>query len=440
MKNIFSVFNPDSVKKYFANTSWLMAEKIVRAIITLFVGIYVVRYLGPSNFGLLSYCLSFVALFATFSTLGLNAIVTKNLVRDIKQSDTLLGTAFCLQIAGAVLALLILGVAVHFTANDDFTNLLIFLIGGGLIFQSFNVIDFYFQSKVLSKFVVFAHFFQLIVISILKIYLVVTGASLVWFAIAALCESIVLALGLIVMYFKHKLSLITWRVDFSMAKGLLKNSFPLIISGIGVAIYLRIDQVMIKEMLNSESVGLYAVAVKICEAWHFIPLVITGSLFPAIINARKNDLSIYYDRLQRLYDLMALLAILIAIPLAIFAGKIVYYLFGPTFNGAGPVLQIIIWSNLFTFLGLANGKFLFAENLEKYYMYRILLGGAINIILNLLLIPLWGIQGAAIATIISYSCEGYWGMAFFATTRKNFLMTTRSFNIFKSIKRLLNAS
>ncbi len=280
-------------KKYFLNTGWLLFNDIFGMVIALFVGVYVARYLGPANYGLLSYAGSFVVLFSAVLTLGLDNIVIRNLVRDERRRDELLGTTFALKIIGSILLLGILAVAVRFTTNDNFTNLLIFIIALATIFQSLNVIDFYFRSRVLSKYTVYAQTISMTSSAVIKLLLIYFGMGLTYFAAVMVVESVILAIGLIVIYTKQKRSIFNWRIKFDLAKRLLKDSWPLVLSSVAISIYMRIDQVMIKNMLGAEAVGNYAVAVKLSEVWYFIPMIITSSLFPAIINAKKVSEELY---------------------------------------------------------------------------------------------------------------------------------------------------
>jgi len=242
-------------KKYSINTGWLFFERIIGMAVSFFVGVYVARYLGPANFGLYSYALSFVGLFAAITSLGLDSIVVRELVKDENKRDKLLGTSFVLKIIGSFLVIVIISVAVRFTSNDNFTNLLIYIVAIGTIFQSFNVVNFYFQAKVLSKYTVYAQIFTSIMCAAIKLVLIYFDMSLIYFAIVNLLQSVILASGLVVMYIKQKSSLFNWSLDFGLAKNLLKDSWPLILSGIAISIYMRIDQVMIKNMLDAEAVG-----------------------------------------------------------------------------------------------------------------------------------------------------------------------------------------
>jgi O-antigen/teichoic acid export membrane protein len=434
-KKIKQLKNHQGFMKYFKNTSWLFAEKILRMVMGLFVGVWVARYLGAEKFGMLSYAQAFVGLFSAIATLGLNGIVIRELVKYPEKESELLGTAFILKLFGAVLTLFILYIAIQFTSNDSLTNSLIFIIASATIFQAFNVIDFYFQAKVMSKYVVFANSVSLLLSSILKIVLILNQAPLIYFAFIVLFDSIVLAIGYIYWYFKIKREFFIKKINFSfdLAKSLLKDSWPLILSGIVISIYMKIDQVMIKEMLDSEAVGNYAVAVRLSEIWYFIPMVITLSLFPAIVNAKKISEELYYKRLQKLYDLMVWIAISIAIPITFLSDWIVNLLYGIQYSESADVLKVHIWAGVFVFLGVASGKWFLSENLQKLAFYRTLFGAIINIILNFIMIPKYGIIGASIATLISQMVASYLFNILNSITRNTFIMQTKTIFIWRYI-------
>ena len=431
-------FKSESFKKYFKNTSWLFIEKILRMVVGLFVGVWVARYLGPDRFGLLSYALAFVGLFAAISTLGLDGIVVRELVKDESKRDNLIGTAFWLKLFGGFAILLILAIAVNFTSNDAYTNLLVFIIASASIFQSFNVIDFYFQSRVLSKYVVFANIISLGISSIVKIVLIIIEAPLIAFAWAILFDSAVLTLGFIYFYLQNHLSFRDWNIEKSTAINLLKDSWPLILSGMIVGFYMRIDQVMIKEMMGTSAVGQYAAAVRLSEAWYFIPMVVSSSLFPAIINAKKQSEELYYARLQKLYDLMVWMAIAVALPMTFLSDWVVNLLFGKVYIGAGSVLMIHIWTGLFVSLGVARGKWLINENLQKYALIYLGVGLITNVIANYFFIKIYGINGAAYATLLANGLGTIVTPFFIKKTRISFFMMMRSIFFISSIKFLLS--
>ena len=422
--------------KYFKNTSWLVVEKILRLVVGLFVGVWVARYLGPKQFGVFSYVQSFVALFTPIASFGLDSIIIRELVKDESRRDELIGTAFLLKLLGALGVLVILVFAVKFTSNDIYTNTLVYIIASASIFQSFSVVDFYFQSKVLSKYVVYSSIFSLIMSSVIKIILVLNDAPLMAFAWVVLFDSFVLACCLIYFYVnnisKFNVQHLTFKSETAIL--LLKDSWPLILSSVVISIYMKIDQVMIKEMLDTEAVGHYAVAVRLSEAWYFIPMVIVSSLFPAIINAKKISEKLYYSRLQKLYQLLIWFAIAIALPTTLISQWVVDLLYGDQYNEAGSILRLHIWAGVFVFFGTARGNWLIIENLQKIGFYYLFFGAVVNILMNLILIEKMGIQGAAIATIISLLSIVLFFPLFHKVTRRSVLMFFNSLDLRRILK------
>ena len=426
LKKIVQLKHHSGFRKYFANTSWLLGERALRIAVSLFVGIYVARYLGPERFGLLSYALSFVGIFVALATLGLDEVVVRELIKTPEQREKILGSSFLLKLVGTLLMWAAILVAIPLTENDLQTNILIIIIAFGTVFQALNVIDLNFQAKVKSKYVVHAQFVQLIISSIVKIILVVNEAPLIWFASVYSLDVIVLAMGLVFAYLYNGDNIFSWKWSFETSKYLLHDSWPLIFAGVVISVYMKIDQVMIKEMLGAKEVGLYAAAVKLSEAWYFIPMAIASSLFPAIINAKVYQKEVYYQRLQKLYDLMVWIAIAIALPTTFLSTLVVEFLYGKEYLGSSSVLIIHIWTAVFVFLGVASSKYLLAENFIKKTFYRTFIGALLNIIMNYYLIGIIGIQGAAISTLVSHFFAAYFYDILDKDLRIMFIMKTKS--------------
>ena len=412
--------------KYFKNTTWLFGEKILRMIAGLSVGVWVARYLGPEQFGLFSYAGSFVGLFTVVATLGLDGIVIRELVKDESRRDELIGTAFWLKVMGAFGVLLILAIVVNFTSNDSYTNTLVFIIASATIFQSFNVIDFYFSSKVLSRYVVYANVISLLLSSIMKVALILNDAPLIAFAWVILFDSFVVAMGFIYFYFKNNLSLKKWKFDKIVTINLLKDSWPLILSGAVLMIQARIDQVMLKEMLGTIEVGYYSVTLRLIEATGFVTMMLKSSLFPAIQNAKKVSESLYQNRLLNFYRLNFLLFLVVAIPLFLFSEQIVVLLFGVAYQPAGVLLALMSIRLLFANMGVARDVFMLTENLMKFSLITMILGAVVNIVLNYLWIPEYGGKGAIVATIFSFTVTVFLLDIFYCKTRGNVILQIKS--------------
>ena len=417
----------DGFRRYAANTIWLLAERVFRTLVNFFVAVWVARYLGPTGFGTLSFAQSFVFLFSALSSLGLDSIVVRDLVRRADQKYRILGSAFALKLAGALLTFPVLAVAILFTDTDTSTRLLVFVVAASVIFQSLNVLDFYFQSQVLSRYVAIATSLMASVSAIVKIALILLDAPLIAFAIMMGVDAMVLAAGLLYFYLKAGQELRAWKFDPTIARSLLVESLPLILSGLVVSIYLRIDQVMINQMIGAAAVGQYAVAVRISEAYYLIPLAITSSLFPAIVAAREANRETYHHRLQGLYDVLVWSALAATAVILIFGDGLISLLFGPAYTDASVVLRIHILAAVFVSVGLVSNKYFAAENRQIHVLYRSLIGVVINVVLNLLWIPRYGVAGAAMAIVATQFATTYLYTAISGDVRVLVVMSMRSF-------------
>jgi PST family polysaccharide transporter len=388
--------------KIFNNAAWLFGDKLLRMGVGLFVSVWVARYLGPEDFGLLSFAVAFVSIFGALSTLGLPGIVVRDVVSDPKGSFETLGSAFVLQIAGGITAFSALLILISvFRPHDRSVVGVVTIIGLTLLLKGSESIKYWFESQVQSKYTVWAENSVFMTIAVIKIGLILIGASLLAFAWITLVEGLVTAIVLFAMYEWVGGRIRVWRFSLARAKTLLNHSWPLILSGLAVVVYMRIDQIMLGQMLNDKAVGIYTAAVRISEAWYFIPVAIVGSVFPALLDAKKTSETLYLEKFQKLYDILVMVALVVAIPVTFLANPIVEELFGKAYIEAGTILSIHIWTALFVFLGVASGKWFLAENRQLLAFQRVFLGMVVNIALNLALIPKYGGVGAAVATLVS---------------------------------------
>lgn len=404
----------------------MFAEQVLRLVAGLLVGVWVARYLGPAQFGLFSYSVAFAALFSSISKLGLDSIVVRNLVREPNQRDLYLGTAFWLKLCGALVMLVVVGIAMQLTSSDVITKIYIFIIASGAIFQAFEVVDFYFRSKVLSKFVSICKLTQLLISSLLKLYLIFIQAELIWFVLVSLIDQFTLAVSFFISYRYQRLGGFYRHFNWDIAKQLLHDSWPLILGGLVVAIYMRIDQIMIKEILGEEAVGKYSAAVRLSELWYFVPVIMVNSLFPSVVNAKNVSEKLYHTRLQRLFTTLVWMAIAFAVPMIFLSGSLITLLYGEAYKEAGQVLMVHAWAGIFVSLGAASGVWYISENLQQYAFYRTLLGAIINVVLNFILIPIHGMIGAALATVAAQSMAALFFDALTKRTRMVFFMKLKT--------------
>ena len=342
-----------------------------------------------------------------------------------------------LQFFGGLLAYgLILGTFFWLRPDDELGKTLIAILGSVMLFKASEVAVYWFESQVLSKNIVWVQNGCFFIFATIKVLLILSKAPLIAFAWAMMAEALAVALLIVFVLGVRGKSLRRLRATMARSKELLSDSWPLLLSSVSIMIYMKIDQIMLGEMVGNEAVGFYTAATKISEVWYFIPTMIVSSVFPAILEAKTRSETQYYQRLQQLYDLMVYLSVVIALPMTFLSTPIVKLLFGEAYALSGTVLAIHIWASIFVFLGVASSKWFVAENRQVWSLQRTALGAVVNVGLNLLLIPKSGVIGAAIATIVSYATAALISDFFRQETKQMFYMKVRSMNLVSSYLRL----
>jgi len=431
-------FDEEALKKYFKNTGMLLIGKVGSMGIKMLSSVAVANYLLSYGNGILTTSVSYVFLFAALAGLGLDQFVVKELHQFPDKRDKILGTAFFMKSFAGVLCIPLIYIAWFIYPLEGIEYAYIFLLSFMGIFQSFTIIDSYFQSEVKSKYIMQVQIIGNLVSALIKVALILTHSNITLFFLAYLFDVILLSIGYIITYNRKGRSILMWKYEAKLTKKLLSLSWPLIISGIMVSIYMRIDQIMLKQLLGERGIseaGAYNTVVMFAEALNFVPVAIVSSLFPAILNARRDDKERYQKRLQNLYDLMVWMSLSFAIFIT-FASPLIYKLYKPEYLSAAPVLSVHVWGCAFVFLGVASGQYLIAENLGRLSFIRTGLGAITNIALNLILIPKLGMMGTAIATVAAYFVSAF-VILLIPKTRQQGIMMLKSLFLITAFQKIL---
>ncbi|WP_295800389.1 flippase [Mucilaginibacter sp.] len=397
-------FDQQALEKYFKNTGMMFIGRIGSLAIKMFVGIAVANYLHRENNGILTGGTVYIYFASALAALGLDQFIVKELHQFPENRDQILGTSFWMKIFAGFCCVPIIYFAytIYPAKGTPYHYVLIFSAIG--IIQAFNVIDSYFQSQVQSKYIMQVQITGNLVSAAVKLLLIHLQMPLIWFVYAYTFDFLLLSIGYYFTYQRKQRSVYNWTFNFELSKKLLKYSWPLIISGIMVALYMKIDLLMVQNISGAKEAGAYATVANLSEVWNFIPAVIVTTLFPAILNAKRDDPGRYKKRIQNLYDLMVYISLPIAV-IVTFASPLIYHIlpFKPEYYYSAPALSVHIWSGVFVFLGAASSQYLIAENFSKLTFIRTGFGAVINIVLNLILIPHMGMMGAAISTLVAYA-------------------------------------
>jgi O-antigen/teichoic acid export membrane protein len=397
-----TVWNHAGFQKYFQNTSWLLGSKIVSLVISFLTTIFIARNLGPTNFGQLSYAVSFISLFSFLANLGIDSIMYRDLIKYPEKRRSILGSGIAIKlIAGAGAACSAIFVASFFAT--DVSTILIIILSGTFIFNAFQVINYQFQAETLSKYPAIITVCVTLILNILKIATLYCHQGVIYLSLILLLEPILYAVFFFIAYQKtYKESLTVLRPNLMTMQSMIKDSWPLIFYGTFTLIYSRVDQIFIKHMVSVEAVGIYDAAVKLAEVWYFIPGIIVTALFPAIVNAKTISEELYHTRLRRLALFLLIIAIVVAIVVTLIAPYVIHLLYGKAFMGGVLILQIYVWGGIGVFLDSLIVNYLVAEGRSRLLLFVSLVPMISNVLLNIIWIPKWGIAGAAYATLVSY--------------------------------------
>jgi PST family polysaccharide transporter len=369
--------------------------------------------------------------------MGLGTLVVRDIARNPDCKEETLGTAFAIQFVGGIITLLLTVTVISvLNPNDSLTRWLVGIIAAGTIFQSFETINFWFQSQVQSKYTILAKNSVSLLVAALRIGLIQIKAPLIAFAWLRLGEVAFVGVAIAFVYQSKGNDLKLWRVSWLRGKELLKESWPLVMSGLAVFIYSKIDQIMLGS-LNKTELGYYAVAVKLSEMCDFVPMIIASSIFPKLANLRERNYGEYIKKFQIYSDSMLLLWLGVALPISLLAPFIVQTLYGEQYAASASVLSLYVWAQFGSNFGIARNAYFALESQLRYGLYLTVVGSIFNIVLNSLLIPIYGAFGATAATLITY---------FYVIILVNFLikelrpfgnLILNSLNLYKAASRLI---
>lgn len=387
-------------KKVVKNAKWMIVCKVGQSLLQLLIGMLSARYLGPANYGLINYAKSVVAFVGPFTQLGLNATLVRELIEEPDKEGEIMGTSMAL---GFFSSLICVGVVWSFAsvanAGETQTIIVCVLYSISLIFQAIELIQYWFHSKLQSKYPSIMMLIAYIAVSVYKILLLASKKNIYWFAIAHAIECGIIGLFLLGLYFKQG----NQRLTFSkvMAKQLLSNSYPYIFSSLMVTLFQNTDHIMLKMISGNAENGFYSAAITCATVCSFVYAAIIDSMRPVILTSKKTGSDDYGKQISTLYCLITYLALAQSVVFVFLAKPIVWILYGADYMKTVPVLQILVWYVAFSQMGRIRNIWILAEGKQKVLWKINLIGALLNMCINAILIPYWGAFGAAFTSFVT---------------------------------------
>lgn len=412
---------------FIGNTSWIIGSRIAQMVLGLIVASLTARYLGPSNFGLINYAAAFANFFTCFCTLGINGILVKELLDKKEQNGELLGSAIVLRLASSALSLITITLLVAALNPDEPTTIVVAALHCmTLIFQAFDTIGYWYQSQLMSRVSSICSLIGYVAMSVYKIFLLATQKSIEWFAVSNALDTLIIGLLLVITYIKfgeQKLRF-TWKTG----KYLLANSYHFILSGLAVAVYGQISSILLKHMMDETAVAFFTSATSISGLWAFVLSALIDSARPIIVESRAQSMELYRKRLVQLYSAVLYLSFAVAIAMNLFGDVVIRILYGESYMPAMEPLRILTWYTGFSYLGVARSIWLVCEGKQRYEKILAMLGAITSVVLNVVLIPLLGIRGAAVSALLTQLSTNFLYVLAFKPLRENGILILRAFN------------
>lgn len=386
--------------RFVGNTGWMMFKNIYSMLISLVIGSLSARYLGPSNFGVLNYGSSIISFFTTISKLGLDSVLVAEMARTPEKENSYLGTALVMRLLTSILSfIMIWGIVVILEPNDKILQVVTILQAIAIIFQTSEVLFFWFQVRLEMKYITLASIVAMTVTGGWRVSLLASEASVQWFALSSSISALVC--GIYTVYFFVKKAHVKLQFSYSDAKFILSNSYHFIINGLAVTLYTQLDRIMLGKVVSDEAVGWYSAASTLAVMWEFVPIAVVNSARPLLVKEYDADKRKFLQKYRWLLLGITVMGILVGVFFTVFGKLLVYILYGEKYYPAIPALAILIWSTSFAMIGTARGIWIVAERKNKYSKYFTIIGAIVNVILNAAVIPRWGVSGAAFTTLIS---------------------------------------
>ena len=386
--------------RIFTNVSWILVCKIAQALLGLVVSMLTARFLGPANFGTINYAASLVSFCSPIALLGLNEILVQEFVQKPENAGQTLGSAVAMSIGSAILSIIGISSFAYITeAGTTETFIVCFLYSSILVFQAIELTQYWFQAKLMSKYTSIISLIAYVVVAVYRIFLLVTQKSVFWFAVANSLDACLIAIALIVL-FKRKLGQ-TLSFSWKVCKQLFSRGKYYIVANLMVVIFAQTDKIMLKMMIGEEATGLYAVAVNCVNMTAFVFSAIITSAKPVIIESKLSSYDKFELNVTRLYSVIIYASLAQSLVLTVLAKPIVGILYGADYLAATSALQIVSWYTSFSYIGGIRNVWMLVEEKQKYILPINVLGASANVIMNYFMIPMFGINGAAIASLIT---------------------------------------
>lgn len=382
------------------NAAWIISCKIIQSLLGLVVSALSARYLGPSNYGIINYAASIIAFMLPIVQLGFRSTLVREIVENPEKEGEIIGTSLFFNFLTAIACTVaVYGFVSVVNPGEQTTLIVCVLYSISLFAQALEMIQYWFQAKLISQYTSLTGLVAYIIMTAYKIYLLATQKSIYWFAVSNALDYFIIAIVLIAIY--HRLGGQRLNVSFERFKKMFARSRFFIISSLMVTVFAQTDKIMLKAMMSDEAVGIYSAAITCAGLTSFVFASIIDSFRPVVFENKKNSKKAYEESLILCYSIVIFLSLAQSVAFTLFSKLIVKILYGAEYVDSANVLALVVWYTTFSYIGPVRNVWMLAEEKQKYLWVINLSGATVNVLLNAVLIPIIGVNGAALASLVT---------------------------------------
>lgn len=418
--------------KFLNNLSWILAGNVLHAVLSFVLNIYVARILTKYDYGVINYSASLIAFASAITQLGINAVITKYFAEDERKAGTYIYTALIFRFFASILAVSLILVYVHFSGEENSVFGIVFIQAISIVFSSIDMLMHWYRYNHKAKLVALVRFVSFSISAAWRVIILVFYKNLMLYVVGVALEPIIFNISLLILYTRENRKGLKFSMD--AGKKMLKISYPFVFSAILITIYAQTDKLMLNSMLSKEAVALYSIATTIAGAISIIPTALIEGFRPEIMRYKVSDKILYERRLKQLYALVFWMCITYGLFITVFAKQILMLLYQDKYLDAKPALALVVWYTSFSYFGAINNIYMVSEERTKWVQFLTLFGAICNVILNWILIPIMGIQGAALASLLTQFFANFLMLLIIPDLRDNFRIIVQSIML-RGIKR-----
>lgn len=384
----------------FKNLSWIFFGNVFYSLFHFGMDAFAANILSLNDNGMLNYATSLITFISAICGFGFSSIITREFVEDDARSGDCLCSCILTQSGAGVLAIAVLQVIVRILAPGESQLYTITLLQStSMIFSSLSLYVYWFRYKNKADLVAILRLAAFGITALWRILSLCVFRNLMCYAIGLAAESVLFGGFLLVSFFRSYRG--TFRFSSQLVRKILKSSYPFIFSALLATIYSQTDKIMIKSLVDNSAVALYSAAVRLATALAIIPSSLIEAFRPDVMSLKHKNEALYKKRFRQVYAIVFWFSVAYGLFVTCFAKYILLIIYGEKYLGAANSLALVVWYSAFSYFGAINNMYMVAEYKSKWVQITTLAGALCNILLNALLIPVWGIMGASLASLLT---------------------------------------